>query len=80
MAVTNSCCNFITASFLKRFRDDRFASETAVRRFRSETATWTWIRKWFKISDIKVFKVGAMGVVTGMCIKFPRESNSNGGD
>ena len=38
MAVTYSHYTFVTAPLPKRFRNDRFASETA-----------TWIQKWFKI-------------------------------
>jgi hypothetical protein len=39
---------FVAVSLPRRLRNGRFNSETAVRRFRSETATW--IQKWFKIS------------------------------
>jgi hypothetical protein len=48
MAVTYNRYNFLTASLPKRLRNGRFTSETAVRRFRSETTTW--VQKWFKKS------------------------------
>jgi hypothetical protein len=48
MAVTYNRYKFVTVSLPKRFRNGRFTSETAVRRFEIETATW--IQKWFKKS------------------------------
>jgi hypothetical protein len=48
MAVKYDCYKFVTVSLLKRFRNGRFAPETAGGGFRSKTATW--IQKWFKKS------------------------------
>jgi hypothetical protein len=77
MAVAHNRCKFSTVSLPKRPRGGGFISETAERRFRSETATW--IQKWFKISagtSRKLyaqwfFKAETTGVVMGIFVKCP---------
>ena len=56
---------YISVSFLKRLRNDRFASETA-----------NWIQKWFKISagvDMPYSKIGTtLGNKKGSLLNYGR--------